>query len=507
MQAEIIEDSAKQEKWFSTKHLNGNLKSHSVKGGFSTIGGQLVSFLLNISSTVFMARLLSPEDYGLVAMVTAITGFVVIFKDMGLSAAVIQREHIDQKQVSAVFWINAGISLGIGLIIAALAPFLVDFYKEPRLLDITLVFAASIFVTGLSLQHNALMKRQMKFQALSMIQIGCTAVSVLLGILLAWLGFGYWAIVAYMVLNPVISVAVLWLTCDWRPSFSVKALEVGALLRFGAGITGFDMVNYFSRNMDYVLIGRYVGSGALGVYTKAYQLLLLPITQLRDPLNSVALPALSSLQNDKYKYQAFYRRFLFTLSFFSMPLVVFMAVYAEELILTVLGNQWVAAGPIFRLLAFAAFIQPSLSTIGLVLITSGMVKRYFWWGVINAVVVVTAFFIGVQWGVQGVAIAYAVVTYLLLFPALLFCFRQVPVTTAMFLKEISLPALFSLASGAAMFLFKLNFGQLPDIALCAAGFAVGAACYLLAWCISKQSRAKANQIFDIASTLMNRFKV
>lgn len=506
MQAEIIEDKVKEEKWFNTEHLSGNLKSRSVSGGFSTIVGQLISFLLNISSTIFMARLLTPDDYGLVAMVTAITGFVVIFKDMGLSAAVIQKEQIDQKQVSAVFWINAAISFGIGLIIAIMAPILANFYKEPRLLEITLVFAASIFITGLSLQHNALMKRQMKFKALSFIQIGCTTVSVLIGILMAWLGYGYWAIVAYMVLNPVISVAILWLVCDWRPSFTVKALEVGSLLKFGAGITGFDLVNYFSRNMDYVLIGKYVGSGALGVYTKAYQLLMLPITQLRDPLNSVALPALSSLQNDPDKYQRFYRRFLFALSFFSMPLVIFMAVFAEELILTVLGSQWIAAGPIFRLLAFAAFIQPSLSTIGLVLITSGMVKRYFYWGVINAVVVVTAFFIGVQWGVQGVAVAYAVVTYLLLFPALLFCFRGAPVSTTNFLKEIALPAVFSLLSGAAMFLFKSYFGQLPDIALCAAGFAVGASIYLASWCATKTSRIKANQVLELASVLTDKFK-
>ena len=506
MQAETIQDSVREDKWFSTAHLNGNLKSRSVKGGFSTIAGQMISFLLNISSTVFMARLLSPEDYGLVAMVTAVTGFVVIFKDMGLSAAVIQKDSIDQKQVSAVFWINAGISLGIALIIAAMAPFLASFYSEPRLLEITLVFAASIFITGLSLQHNALMKRQMKFQALSVIQIACTAVSVVAGILMAWAGFGYWAIVAYMVLNPVISVIVLWAVCDWRPSFSVKALEVGSLLKFGAGITGFDLVNYFSRNMDNVLIGKYVGSEALGVYTKAYQLLLLPITQLRDPLNSVALPALSTLQNDKEKYQAFYRRFLFTLSFFSMPLVVFMGVYAEELILTVLGSQWIAAGPIFRLLAFAAFIQPPLSTIGLVLITNGMVKRYFSWGVINAIFVVSAFYIGVQWGVEGVAIGYAIVTYLLMFPALLFCFRDTPISTAMFLTEIGFPGAFALLSGMAMYLFKSYFIHLPDIALCAAGFTVGAAIYLSSWFLAKTSRAKANQVLDIASVLTKKFK-
>ncbi|MFD3000923.1 lipopolysaccharide biosynthesis protein [Pontibacter toksunensis] len=498
----VLEEN--KDRWFETKHLHTDLKSRSVKGGFSTIAGQVVSFAINIVSTILLARLLTPQDYGLVAMVTAVTGFVTIFNDLGLSSAVIQKEQINQQQVSAVFWINLFISLGIAIIVALLAPLLVSFYNEERLFNITLVFSVGIFVSSLSLQHNALMKRQMKFESLALMNTVNAFLSVLCGILLAWLGFGYWAIVSITILFPTFNTVALWFICDWRPSFAFDTRNVRSFIQFGAGITGFDLINYFSRNMDNVLIGKYIGSVALGLYTKAYQLLLLPITQLRNPLNSVALPALSTLQNDRGKYRNYYKRFLFILAFFSMPAVSFMAVFSEELILIVLGEQWIEASSIFRILAIAAFIQPTLGTIGLVMITTGDTKRYFIWGCINAVLVVSAFLIGVQWGVDGVAKAYVAVTYLLFFPALFYSLHGSPVPVALFLKEITFPAIFSIICGIAMYIYRGYFIYLNDIILSITGFSVGALLYLMLWFVCKASRERVMQVFEIRHVLLKK---
>lgn len=502
----IVKEEKQEDKWFQTQHLKGDLKNQSVKGGFFTVAGQLVTFAMNISSTIILARLLTPEDYGLVAMVTAVTGFVTIFKDLGLSSAVIQKDNINQKEVSTLFWINVFITLGIALIVSLLAPLLVNFYDEERLLYITLVFSVSIFISGLSLQHNALMKRQMKFQSLSIINTASALVSVICGVLLAWFGFGYWAIVAITALFPALSTLALWIACDWRPSFTIKADNIKSYMKFGAGITGFDMINYFSRNMDNVLIGKFVGSVALGLYTKAYQLLLLPITQLRDPLNSVALPALSTLQHDPDKYRSYYARYLFTLAFFSMPVVAYMAIFSKELILIALGDQWIEVSMIFRILALAAFIQPLLSTTGLVMISSGNIKRYFTWGVISAVLIVSSFFIGVQYGVDGVAKAYVIITYILLFPTLFYCLRHSPVSVSLFLNQIMFPAVYSLICVVAMFFFRNYFGGINSILLCATGFLVGALLYLSLWFSSKTSRERAYQVLEIGSVLTNKFK-
>ncbi len=496
--------SKHDEKWFSTRHLKDNLKSQTVHGGISTITGQALSFIFTFLSTIIMARILTPNDYGLVTMVTAFTGFVTIFKDLGLSAAIIQKEEIEQQQVSAVFWINVLISLGIAIIAVLLAPVLVSLYKEPRLFNIALVFAASIFISGFSLQHNALMKRQMKFKTLSVLQVISSCLSITISVLMAFTGFGYWAIVASIVLNPLLSTIALWFVCDWRPAFIFKASDTHYFLKYGIGITGFDMINYFSRNFDNMLIGKYEGKMALGLYTKAYQLLMLPITQLRDPLNSVALPALSTLQNNQQKFADFYKRYIFTFSFFSMPLVIYLAIFSDELILTVLGPQWIGASYIFKLLAISSFIQPIAGTRGTVLIAIGKTQKYFIFGLMNTLSVVIGFIIGIQWGVTGIAISYAIVNYITLIPTLYYCFHKTPVTVSLFFKEISLPALFSVITGIILIIIRQYTDTLPPIIILITGFTIAIMVYYSLWYISSASRRKIAGISDIRKMITNK---
>src|SRR5690606_10429101 len=183
----------------------------------------------------------------------------------------------------------------------------------------------------------------MRFKRLSAIYLSATAISVTTGIVMAFLKFDYWALIGITVAYSLSYTIMLWLCCDWRPGFYFQFERVKSIMRFGAGVTGFDIVNYFSRNADNMLIGRYFGSALLGLYSKSYQLLMLPITQLRDPLNAVALPALSSLKNQRAKYISFYARYTFILAFFSMPLVVFLVVYSMEVVLLVLRERWLEA--------------------------------------------------------------------------------------------------------------------------------------------------------------------
>jgi O-antigen/teichoic acid export membrane protein len=493
-----------EDKWFQTSHLKNNLKEKSVKGGFSTIAGQVFSFVISISSTFILARLLLPSDYGLVAMVSAITGIVGVFHDLGLSSAVIQKEHIDQEQVSSVFWINAAISLLLAILISLAAPLLVYFYEEPKLLSITLVFAGSILFTGFSLQHNALMKRQMKFKALSLIQIISTVFSLIVGIVLAYFGFGYWALVAATILNPVTSSFILWIVCDWRPSITLNISRIRDFLRFGAGMTGFDLLNYFSRNMDNILIGKFAGSIALGLYSKAYQLLMLPINQLRNPLNAVALPVLSTLQSDYVKYANFYRQYLFALAFFSMPIVVYLGVYSEELVMVILGEQWTGAAYIFKILAIAAFVQPVISTQGLVLITTGKVNKYFKTGLVGAITLTTAFAIGIQWGVEGVAMAYSIVVYLTFLPIMWYCFRDSPVSIGMFFEEVAFPAVFSIICGLVLIFSKAYLVGYPDFFSGLIGFFIGAVTYLFLWILTAKSRNRLRNLGELIFLLKKK---
>jgi len=497
-------EKTREAKWFQTEHLNSDLKNRSVKSGVNTLTVQALSFLMNTGQTAIMGRLLTPDDYGLVAMTAVVTGLITTLGNINLSVAVIQKDHIKQSEVSSAFWINLLILLGVALIIAILAPILGYVYNEPRVVNITLVSALGIFLGGLAIQHDALLKRQMQFKKIAFIQLGSSLGSIITGILLAYQGFGYWALVISGMVYPTLFSLAVWFVCDWRPTLKMSFAEASPFLKFGARVTGFDFFNYFARNTDNFFIGKYVGPAGLGIYSKAYQLLMLPITQLRNPLNSVALPALSALQNDQEKYMKFYKQYLFILAFITMPTVVYLAVFSEELILIVLGDQWQAAGYIFRILAISAFIHPVLGTTGLILVTSGQVKKHFRIGWINALFMVLGFAIGVQWGIAGVAISQVVVLYLSLLPILIYTFRGTSLSVLAYFKEIAFPISFSLISGMAMYILKINFSQFPAVLLCGFGLFLGAILYILLWYISQASRQRFNQILDMKNTFLKK---
>jgi len=416
-------------------------------------GGKLFFQTLSI---VVLARLLSPDDFGLFGMVFAVAAFALVFKDLGLSTATIQRDEISHEQVSALFWINTLIGVAIGLLVALSAPLLTWFYGDPRVLHVTLVMAFAFPFGGLTVQHQALLRRQMRFGRLAQVQLASSALSMLTGVCLAWMGWKYWALVWMKVSGTMYTALGVWIACQWRPRGISRHVKLRPLLGFGAGITGFNVLNYFSRNTDKMIIGKFCGGAELGLYTTAYKLLLFPINQIRVPLLSVGIPALSALQNEPDRYRNYYRKMLFLVSFFSMPLVMFLLCCTEEIVQILLGSQWRGAVGIFRVMGILAFIQPVATCArGPVMLSMGFGSRYFRYGLILAIFTVIAFFIGIPWGAMGVIIAYSVSFYLLLIILLPWCLRDTPVVAQTFWQSIITPSIAAIAMGIGMLAIRL----------------------------------------------------
>jgi PST family polysaccharide transporter len=467
--------------FFDTEYLKADLKGRSIRGGAVTMTAQVIKFLLYTGSVVVLGRLLTPKDYGLVAMVTAITGFVTLFKDMGLSMATIQKADINNSQVSTLFWINVAVSLVLALILAVVAPIISWFYKEPKLTGITLILAGTFIFSGLTVQHQALLRRQMRFSALAAIEIGSMGIGIATGIVLAWYGAGYWALVGLSAATALSNVALVWVFCGWRPGLPVRRAGVRSMIAFGGHLTGFGIVNYFARNFDNILLGRFYGAGVLGLYSRAYNIMMLPISQIRNPLELVAIPALSHIQNEPVRYKKYYIKLITMISFITMPLMVFLFVCADEVIDLLLGSKWSGAAGIFKILAIAAFIQPVISLSGLVLVSLGQSKRYFTFGIINSIIIVTSFVLGLPWGAIGVAVGYTIATYVLLAPTLWYCFRRSPISITDFFSAISRPAVASLCMGGAIFPIYSFLANQPDIVVVGACFVLGLLVYLLVW--------------------------
>ena len=390
---------------FDVEHLQTDLKGRSVRGGVLSLAAQVAQILLQAVATVVLARLLTPVDFGLVAMVTAITAIASGFADLGLTEATIQRKDITHSQVSTLFWINAAMGLLLTVFTALMAPVLAWFYKEPRLIGITLAVSLTFLIGGLRGQHNALLKRQMRFSSVTIRDIAAYAVAVPVAVFMAWRGAGYWAIVALpLVLNSV-QLVLSWWMVKWVPGLPARGAEVRSLVGFGGNVAASYVVFNWIRNADNVLIGWYWGAGLLGLYSRAFNLLTLALSQITGPASSVAIPALSRVHEDPELFARYYLRLVNLIMWVVAVLFGFLFVAAKPVIVLVLGNKWSAAAPVFQILALSVFGQMLLESILWLLISRGQSARLLKLLLIVSPLMVGSFAVGLPFGIQWVALA------------------------------------------------------------------------------------------------------
>jgi PST family polysaccharide transporter len=450
--------NADPENQLQTAHLQEGLRRRSVSGAFVTLLTQWLKFLLHVGSLYVLARILTPGDFGLIGMVTAVTGLILHFKDMGLSMATVQRDQVSHAQVSTLFWINVVLSGAIALITALVAPLIAKFYDEPRLTWIALALAGGIFVSGFALQHVALLSRQMRFRTLAVVEVTSQAAAVAAALILAVMGAGYWALVAQQLVLAGAFVAGVWIASPWRPGPPGRGSGVRPMLRFGGNLTGFGIVNYFARHLDDVLIGRVWGAESLGLYAKAYGLLLMPLRQINAPVSQIAVPTLSRLQDQPARFRRYYLEALRLIALACMPLIALLWVLSREIVLLVLGPQWTGAAELFSIMAVAAFVQPVLNTSGWVYVSLGQTGRMARWGALFALLYCLSFVAGLPWGARGVALAYTVAVYLLALPGMWAAFRFSPIRMATAGRAVVGPTVLGLAIATAGALARRWYG-------------------------------------------------
>jgi PST family polysaccharide transporter len=393
---------------FRTDHLQDDLAGRAMRGGMLTLIAQVLKFLISTSAMIIVARLLTPRDYGLVGMVVIVISFFGMFQYLGLPAATIRWKELTQAQVSNLFWVNVALSTTIMLAVLACAPLLAWFYKEPRLVGIAAGYAFFIFLTGLSIQHLALLQRQMRFVALAVLDLGAVTIGLIVTIIAAWRGAGYWALVINQLVFSSLTIVGAWTVCRWRPSLPARNSGVRSMLAFGGNLTGHNIATFFAQNSDNALIGKFWGAYQLGIYSRAYQMLLTPIGQVIMPLSAVAVPALSRLAESPERYRAAYLKIVEKIAMLTMPAIVFTIAMSDWVILLLLGRQWGEASRIFMLLGIAAVIQPVSKTGTWLLITQGRSREMLRWGIIGAAIAVASIIVGLPWGATGVAASYAI---------------------------------------------------------------------------------------------------
>lgn len=445
---------------FRTDHLMADLKGRSVRGGAITLAAQAAKFVLRMGSTVVLARLLTPADYGLVAMVAAVVGVAVVLRDLGLSTATIQKATISQAQLTNLFWVNLLVGLLLTLIVAACGPVIAWLYGDWRITSITLLLAPSFVLAGLGVQHRALLARQMRVATRSAIELLSLSTGIACGIVLAAADWGYWSLVAMALSTELSDMVFTWVACRWRPGLPSRSGNIFEMLRFGGGVSIATFINYVARNVDNVLIGWYWGPLTLGIYNRAYQLFMLPLQQVSAPLNAVVFPALSRLQSDAKHYRRYYLRVLAIICFVGMPMAAMFVVLAPEMVQLCLGRNWGEVVPVFQVLGIAALFQPVTNTTGWLYLTLRRTKELVVWTAIWTTIVVVSFVVGLPFGAVGVAAAYAVARSILIVPSVYFATRGTAVTTGDVVRTILRPLV--TAGVVAMGCLVVKLGVWPD---------------------------------------------
>jgi len=480
--------------------IPGDFKARAVRGSAFLMAAEGVEVLLRVGSMAILARLLVPEHFGLVGMVTALTAVAERFKDVGLSVATVQRKEITHEQVSTLFWVNAGLGILFVGLIAALAAPIARFFGDLRLFAITLAIASSFFWSGLTIQHQALLRRQMMFGRIAGIQLSASVLSIVVAVILAKMGAGYWALVAREVSRNVFQAVGSWASLPWIPGRASRQANIKGMLAFGGDVTAFNLIWFVAFNLDQIVVGRVFGAVPLGLYKQAIGLTL-PVLQIGSAICSVTESALSRIQDLQAEYRSYYLRTLSVVSFVTIPIALFIAIFAEEVVLVVLGEDWTSASGLVRILAIAAVVRPPTGTVGFVMVTSGFSRRYLLWGVFNSVGLAGLILIGMNAGPSGVAFAHVAASVLLLAPSLYWGFKDTPVRVADFVSAIQRPTVASLLTCAVLLLTKQAASDQGAQIVLLIGLTIGVPAYFGAWLVLPGGRDELTRTIGSLNSL------
>jgi len=395
-----------------------DLKSKVLRGGLVRVTAQGVNLTLRMVSIAVLGRILEPSDYGLVTMVTAVTGVLTLFRDFGLSNATVQSSQITNEQISALFWINIWVGLVMSLLALAVTPVLVAVYGEPRLKWISIALAGSFLINALSVQHSALLRREMRFVVLTLIEVMSLAISIIAGIAAAMSGYGYWALVVMALSAPLVYMIGVWWAVPWVPGRPARNVGVRAMVQFGVTTTVNSLVMYVAYNFEKFLVGRFLGADALGIYGRAYQLISIPNENFTGAIGEVAFSALSRVQDDRERLDRYFLngyRMVLTLC---VPVTLLCGFFAEEIVTVVIGEKWMAAVPSFRLLAPTILVFAMLNPLSWYLMSTGQAKRSLGIALMIAPVVIAGYALGLAYGINGVAVGYSIAMLLCLVPCM-----------------------------------------------------------------------------------------
>lgn len=436
--------------------------------------GQAGKLLFQFASVITLARILGPADYGLMAIALVVTAFAALFRDMGTSAAVIQKQTLSAELTNAIFWINVALGIVIGGLIVLFSPLLGAAFKEPGLQKLLMLLSPVFLLSSIGIVQQALLGRDSSFRTIAIVEIASSALGLGVAILLALKGAGVFALAAQSVVVAGVSSAFFYVAVKWRPRVHVNFSLLKEIWSFSGNIFLFNLLNYFHRNADSMLIGRFIGSGSLGFYNIAYRILLFPIQNITFVLTRAMFPAYSRHQDDKDSIAEHYLANLQSIAFITVIMMALVWALREPFVTVILGEKWLPATGVLAWLAPVGFFQSLVSTSGTVLTSIGRADILRNLGFIGVPFLTLSFVVGLPWGIEGVAACYCIATIIWTYPVLRTVMRLLSRSFLDFARVIAVPTLAGVTVGILMRL--LSMGPLNEALGPVLQLVIGGAC-------------------------------
>lgn len=385
------------------------LRQKALSGAKWTTTSTGINLLLQFIQLAVIARILGPSALGLMGMVMIVIGFSQAFADMGISNAIIHRQNISKKQLSSLYWLNIFAGLVIFLILILISPFVASLYQEPKIQGLIYWAAAIFLITPFGQQFQILLQKELKFNYIAIIEVISTLIGTITTITLAYLGYGVITIVWGQLANAVVKVVLLvtFVGRDWKPNIFFNKSDLEGFLSFGLYQMGERTLNYFNKNLDYIVIGKFLGPEALGYYTLAYNIIILPVSKINPILTRVAFPIFSKIQDQNSKLKEGYLKILNILSFINFPIFIGLASTSLLFIPTIFGEEWSKSILLIQILAGVGLLRSTGNPAGSLLLSKGRADLGFKWNLFLMFTQIPGILLGLFFGgVVGVALAY-----------------------------------------------------------------------------------------------------
>ena len=496
-----IQVSVPQASTLSTS-TKSSLSSQAARGVIWTGAGQILRQVIQVGSQLVLARLLAPDVFGLLGMALVFVGIGQLLADFGIGSAIVQSRDLGGKVLSTCFWLNLSVGVVLTIVVLAAAPLVGAFYGRTDLTPLVAVLSLNLLLSALQTVPTGLLYRDMRFADIARAQVLGTLGAAAVAISMASTGFGVWALVAQPLFGTSIMLFVMWRATGWLPKLEFCYGEARPLMRFSLALLGTNLVGYGHRNVDGLLIGRFLGAGPLGVYSMAIQIMLFPLQQVSSVIVRVLFPMLAQVQDDVPRLRSAYLKAVATIVFITFPLMGGLFVLADDFVRVVFGPSWAEMAPILKVLSWVGMMQSVGTTMGSIYLAVGRTDIALRVTLVVAPVLIVGLAAGLPWGIQGVAIGYALASFSLFYYTALTAYRLIGLRLVDFHAVIVRPGLAMLVMLAVLQVAGTFVSAWPPTLRLGAGVALGGVAYLLASLLI--NRAQIDELLGILRSLRRR---